>query len=151
MIHGVKTKTLRVIPDDRGWLAEILRRDDELFEEFGQVYVTATYPGVVKAWHRHDKQTDNIACVAGMIKLVLYDGRTGSPSFGDINEFHLGVHHPTLVQVPAGVYHGWTCVSAGEALVVNVPTRPYDYARPDEQRLDPHDNDIPYSWKRKDG
>jgi dTDP-4-dehydrorhamnose 3,5-epimerase len=130
---------------------EILRRDDELFQGFGQVYMTTTYPGVVKAWHKHEKQTDNIACLAGMIKMALYDGRPGSPTYREINQFYLGVHNPTLVQVPAGVYHGWMCVSEEEALVVNVPTEPYDRVNPDEQRLDPHTNDIPYDWKRKDG
>jgi dTDP-4-dehydrorhamnose 3,5-epimerase len=151
MIEGVKTKALLVIPDERGRLMEILRRDDELFQKFGQVYMTTTYPGVVKAWHKHEKQTDNIACLAGMIKLALYDGRPGSPTYQEINQFYLGVHNPMLVQVPAGVYHGWMCVSEEEALVVNIPTEPYDRAKPDEQRLDPHENDIPYDWKRKDG
>ncbi|HUW83274.1 MAG TPA: dTDP-4-dehydrorhamnose 3,5-epimerase, partial [Phycisphaerae bacterium] len=56
MIHQVRTKSLRVIPDERGWLMEVLRRDDEMFIQFGQVYVTAAYPGVVKAWHYHKKQ-----------------------------------------------------------------------------------------------
>jgi dTDP-4-dehydrorhamnose 3,5-epimerase len=83
--------------------------------------------------------------------MALYDGRAGSPTYREINEFYLGVHNPTLVQVPAGVYHGWMCVSQEEALVVNIPTEPYDRAKPDEQRLDPHRNDIPYDWKRKDG
>ena len=151
MIEGVKTKQLRVIPDERGRLMEILRRDDELFQGFGQVYMTTTYPGVVKAWHKHEKQTDNIACLAGMIKMALYDGRAGSPTHGEVNQFYIGVHNPMLVQVPAGVYHGWMCVSKEEALVVNIPTEPYDRANPDEQRLDPHTNDIPYDWKRKDG
>ena len=77
-IHGVKVKSLRVVPDDRGWLMEILRADDQdLFSRFGQVYVSATYPGVVKAWHYHERQTDNFACIAGMIKLVLVDTRDG--------------------------------------------------------------------------
>ena len=71
-IEGVKTKSLRVVPDDRGWLMEILRADDpELFTRFGQVYLSATYPGAVKAWHYHKQQVDNFACVAGMVKLVL--------------------------------------------------------------------------------
>ncbi len=151
MIDGVKTKALRVIPDERGRVMEILRRDDELFQGFGQVYMTTTYPGVVKAWHKHEKQTDNIACLAGMIKMVVYDSRPGSPTRGEINQFYIGVHNPMLVQVPAGVYHGWMCVSEEEALIVNIPTEPYDRANPDEQRLDPHQNDIPYDWKRKDG
>ena len=49
MIDGIIIKELKVIPDERGRLMEILRSDDKLFERFGQVYVTTTYPGVVKA------------------------------------------------------------------------------------------------------
>ena len=151
MIDGVKVKHLKVIPDERGRLMEILRQDDEVFESFGQVYLTTTYPGVVKAWHKHEKQSDNVCCVHGMLKLVLYDGREGSPTAGQIDRYYLGVHQPTLVHIPAGIWHGWMCISPKEALVVNVPTRPYDRAHPDEQRLDPRDQAIPYDWDRRDG
>ena len=151
MIDGLKIKKLGVIPDQRGRVMEILRCDDGLFQKFGQVYMTTTYPGVVKAWHKHEKQADNIACIAGMIKMALYDGRPGSPTHGEVNEFYLGVHNPVLVQVPSGVYHGWMGMSPEEAVIINIPTEPYDREHPDEQRLDPHDNDIPYVWKRRDG
>ena len=150
-IEGVKTKTLRVIPDERGWLMEILRADDsELFTKFGQAYVSATYPGVVKAWHYHQRQIDNFACVAGMVKLVLVDTRPGSRTNGAFNEFFIGTHNPMLVQVPNLVYHGWKCISTDVSLVVNVPTEPYAYAEPDEYRLEPHGT-LPYNWSRKDG
>ncbi len=151
MIDGVKTKKLRVIPDERGRVMEILRNDDKLFSKFGQVYMTTTYPGVVKAWHKHEKQTDNVACVQGMIKLALYDPREDSPTYGEINQFYIGIYNPELIQIPAGVYHGWMCVSNEEAIIVNVPTEAYNHEAPDEQRLDPHLNDIPYDWSRKDG
>ncbi|OQX55651.1 MAG: dTDP-4-dehydrorhamnose 3,5-epimerase [Candidatus Aminicenantes bacterium 4484_214] len=151
MIEGVYVKKLRVIPDERGRLMEILRSDDKLFQKFGQVYMTTTYPGVVKAWHFHRQQTDNIACVQGMIKLALYDSRPESATKGEVNQFYLGVHNPLLIQVPPGVYHGWMCVSQEEAMVINIPTEVYNYEKPDEYRLDPHQNDIPYDWRRKDG
>jgi len=151
MIEGVKTKNLKVIPDERGRLMEILRQDDSLFLEFGQVYMTTTYPEVVKAWHKHEKQADNVACIQGMIKLVLYDPRENSSTYKEVNQFLIGIHNPMLVQIPAGVYHGWMCVSQEEAIIVNIPTEAYNYEHPDEQRLDPHDNDIPYDWRRKDG
>src|SRR3990170_1354878 len=106
MIEGVMVKQLKVIPDERGRLMEILRCDEEMFEKFGQVYLTTGYPGVVKAWHYHKGQTDHFCVVKGMMK---------------------------------------------EALLINIPTEPYQLAKPDEFRLDPHDNDIPYSWERKDG
>ena len=150
-IDGVKTKSLRVLPDERGYLMEILRVDDpEFFTRFGQVYVSATYPGVVKAWHYHERQIDNFACVAGMVKLVLVDTRPGSPTKDAVNEFFVGAQNPMLVQVPNLVYHGWKCISTDMALVVNVPTDPYHYAEPDEYRLDPH-HTLPYDWTRKDG
>jgi len=150
-IEGVQVKQLRAIPDERGWLMEILRRDEtELLPQFGQVYVSATYPGVVKAWHFHKLQVDNFACVAGMVKLVLVDTREGSPTKGAINEFFVGTHNPMLVQVPNLVYHGWKCISTDLALVINVPSEQYDRRSPDEHRLEPHGT-LPYDWTRKDG
>ncbi|MBU1186868.1 MAG: dTDP-4-dehydrorhamnose 3,5-epimerase family protein [Acidobacteria bacterium] len=151
MIHGLKEKKLKVIPDERGRLMEILRSDDPDFQKFGQVYVTTTYPGVIKAWHLHRKQTDHICCVQGMIKLVVYDSRKDSPTYREINRFMIGIHHPALVRIPPGVYHGWMCVSPEEAVVVNTPTELYNYDNPDEERLDPHGEEIPYDWKRRDG
>jgi len=150
-IAGVQIKPLRLVPDERGWLMEILRSDDQdVFTKFGQVYVSATYPGVVKAWHYHKVQIDHFACIAGMVKLVLIDTRPGSPTEGAINEFFVGSQNPQLVQVPNLVYHGWKCISEEPSLVVNVPTEPYRYDEPDEFRLDAHGM-LPYDWSRKDG
>jgi dTDP-4-dehydrorhamnose 3,5-epimerase len=151
LIDGVKTKPLRLVPDERGWLLEILRADEtDLFRRFGQIYVSATYPGVVKAWHYHKHQTDNFACIAGMVKLVLIDTREGSPTRGLVNEFFLGTQNPTLVQVPNLVYHGWKCISLEPSLVVNIPDEPYNREQPDEFRLEAHGS-LPYDWSRKDG
>lgn len=150
-IHDVKTKPLRLIPDERGFLLEMLRVDDQdLFTAFGQVYVSATYPGAIKAWHYHERQVDNFVCIAGMVKLVLVDTRDDSPTKGAVNEFFLGTQNPTLVQVPNLVYHGWKCVSLEMALVVNTTNEPYRYDKPDEFRLEPH-GALPYDWGRKDG
>lgn len=149
MIHGVRTKALRPIPDERGRLMEILRRDDELFAGFGQVYMTTAHPGVVKGWHYHKKQIDSFAVVKGMIKLALYDRREDSPTRSEVNEFFLGEHQPLLVQIPAGVLHGFKCVGAEEAIVINCTSEPYDRENPDEFRVDPFSPDIPYDWALK--
>jgi dTDP-4-dehydrorhamnose 3,5-epimerase len=151
MIDGVMVKALKVIPDERGRLMEILRCDDEMFRKFGQVYLTTGYPGVVKAWHYHKTQTDHFCVIKGMMKVALYDSRDGSPTKGEVDEFFLGEHRPILLRIPSLVYHGFKTVSTEEALLINIPTEPYRYADPDEFRVPPHDNDIPYSWERKDG
>ena len=145
-IHGVWVKDLKVIPDERGRLMEILRADDEGFDRFGQVYLSTTYPGVVKGWHLHKVQDDFFACVRGMVKLVIYDAREESPTRGLVKEYYLGDHNPQLVKVPAGTYHGWKCVSQEESLVINVPSESYNYDTPDEYRAPWDTPDIPYSW-----
>ncbi len=145
-IMGVVFKRLKFIADERGRLMEILRRDDDLFEKFSQVYITTAYPGVVKAWHLHKKQDDFIACVKGMIKLVLFDGRKNSKTFGIINEFFIGDYNPMLVKVPSNVWHGFKCISNEEAIVVNLPTELYNYEKPDEFRLPYNTKKIPYNW-----
>lgn len=150
-IAGVEAKTLKVIPDERGRLMEIFRSDDELFTRFGQVYMTTAYPGVVKGWHYHKQQSDNMAVVRGMMKLVLYDSREDSATHGQVNEFFFGEHNPLLIKIPPFVFHGFKAVSECEAIVINIPTEPYNYGEPDEFRVHPHDNDIPYEWDRKDG
>jgi dTDP-4-dehydrorhamnose 3,5-epimerase len=151
MIEGVRTKPLRTIADDRGWLFEILRCDDDLFTRFGQVYLTAVYPGVVKAWHCHRKQIDNLAVVSGMARLVLADCREGSSTRGTIEEFIIGDQNRMLVQIPPGVYHGLMGLGVTPALALNCPSEPYHRDHPDEIRL-PFDTDqIPYTWQIRNG
>lgn len=149
-IEGVQTKPLRVVPDERGRLMEILRCDDKIFRKFGQVYMTTVYPGTVKAWHYHKLQWDSFAVLRGMLKLVLFDGREGSPSRGQIQEFFIGDHNPLLVQIPPMLHHGFKGISPEETIVLNCPTETYDAANPDEYRLPAHTKEIPYDWARLD-
>jgi len=147
MIEGVVAKQLKQVTDERGWLIEIVRSDWEQFQKFGQVYVTAAYPQVAKAWHMHKKQTDNIACIKGMIKLVLYDGREKSKTKNEINEFTIGERNLLTVKIPPEVWHGFKTVTEEYALILNVPTELYNYKEPDEHRLPPDTKKIPYDWK----
>ena len=151
LIDGVKVKTLRLIPDERGWLMEILRSDDPDFRKFGQAYITVAYPGVVKGWHYHRKQTDHFAVVSGMAKVVLYDDREGSATRGIINEFFIGDLNPTLLIIPPFVIHGMKGIGTEPAILLNIPDQVYAYDNPDEFRIPPHGMDIPYDWELKDG
>ena len=151
MIEGVVVKPLKVIPDERGFLMEILRSDDPFYEKFGQAYLTVAYPGVVKGWHYHKLQTDHFCAVRGMAKVVLYDDRESSPTRGEIGEFFMGERNPILLRIPAGVLHGMKGMGVEPAYILNIPTELYRHDDPDEYRVPAHDNDIPYSWERKDG
>lgn len=151
LIQGVETKKLSVIADERGMLMEILRADDPIYMKFGQVYMTTAFPGVVKAWHYHQVQYDHFCCLAGQIKLVLFDGRKNSPTRGVLNEFFLGPRTNLVVRVPPLVFHGFKGTGTKESIVLNVPTEPYKHDSPDEYRLPFDDASIPYQWDLKHG
>lgn len=150
MIKDVQIKKLKLIPDDRGRLMEILRSDEGIFENFGQVYMTTAYPGIVKAWHYHKKQDDHFTCISGTMCLALYDARKDSPTYKEVNDFIINLDNPILVKIPKHVYHGFKCVGNKEAIVINVPTLPYNHKDPDEYRLDAFENEISYDWKKGD-
>lgn len=149
LIEGVQMKPLKVIPDDRGRLMEILRADDALFERFGQVYVTTAKPGVVKAWHYHKLQADHWVCLIGKARVGLYDPRPDSSTRGLVNEFIMTPEEPFLLKIPIFVYHGFKGMAADrETMIMNIPTVPYNYKTPDEYRADPYDPAIPFDWRR---
>lgn len=129
---------------------EILRSDDPFFEGFGQCYVTICKPNIVKGWHYHKLQTDHFVCLQGQAKVVLYDARKKSATFGKINEFILGWYNPVMVKIPTYVYHGFTALGNTEAMILNLPTKVYNYKNPDEHRINPFDPEIPYNWGNVD-
>ena len=148
MINGVLVVPLRRIPDERGMVMHMLRRDAPYFERFGEIYFSVAYPGVVKGWHRHTRMTLNYAVVSGMIKLVLYDDRPKSPTRAQIQELFVGEHNYCLVKIPPMVWNGFKGISATPAILANCATLPHDPA--EIERMAPHAGGIPYDWGRKD-
>lgn len=153
MIDGVKIKELKVIADDRGLLMEILRNDDEIFEKFGQVYLTVVKRGVAKGWHYHKIQNDHFICVGGKALVVLYDARDGSPTKGEVTEFILsepgldGQH--IVLKIPVGVFHGFTAIDCEQAKIINLPTEMYNRKEPDEYRCAWNSPEVPYTWPKE--
>ena len=143
-IEGVKIIPLRRIADERGTVYHMLKRTDPHFVQFGEIYFSTVYPGVIKGWHRHQEMTFNYACIFGRIKLVLYDERPGSPTNGGLMEIFLGPDNYSLAIIPPAVWNGFKGMSEPFAIVANCCTHPHDPSR--STRLDPFKNHIPYDW-----
>lgn len=145
MIEGVIVKPLGKMPDERGSVMHMMRRDDPEFEHFGEIYFSEIYPGVIKGWHIHREMTLNYAVPCGMIKLVLYDEREESATRGEVQEIFLGDKNYALVRIPPLVWNGFKGMGSAPAIVANCATIPHS---PDEiERLDPLENHIPYDWE----
>lgn len=143
-IDGLLRIPLRRIPDERGTIMHMLRADDAHFIQFGEIYFTTVYRGVVKGWHRHCEMTLNYACVFGRVKLVVYDDRPESPTRGTVEEIFLGPDDYSLVVIPPELWSGFKGMTTPLAIVANCCTHGHDPSR--TTRLDPFDNDIPYDW-----
>ena len=146
MIQGVVVKKLVRHPDDRGYFMEILRDDDNLLRRFGQASFSKSYPGVIKAFHYHEKQDDLWFFASGNAQVVLHDLRTESPTRGQTDVLYMGEDNPILVVIPQGVAHGYRVLGNEPAVIIYFTTRSYDPRDPDERRVAWDDPSIGFSW-----
>ena len=150
MIEGVKIIQLTKIPDERGTIFHMLRTSDPHFTKFGEIYFSKIYANAIKGWHLHKTITLNYCVVSGMIKLVLYDSRKLSKTYGEIMELFIGDDNYTLVSIPPNITNGHKGLST-HSILANCTDYPHDQIESEEMvRLDPHSNEIPYNWERKD-
>jgi dTDP-4-dehydrorhamnose 3,5-epimerase len=115
-----------------------------------QVHVTSTLPGRVRAWGLHERSTDRLFVVSGMVSIVVYDARHDSETFDAIKHFLIGDRSPGLLVIPPNLYHGWRNIGTTEAFIVNLPSVQYNYAEPDARDL-PYESPeaseiVPFRW-----
>jgi dTDP-4-dehydrorhamnose 3,5-epimerase len=146
MIHGVKIKQLKKFCDDRGFLVELIKFGEDSFCEVKQTNYTETYPGVIKAFHWHRKQSDVWFVVRGNAQVVLYDQRWDSPTHQETQVICAGEDNPCLILIPPGVVHGYRVLGNEKVGLFYHVSEPYDPASPDEQRIAFDDPQINFNW-----
>jgi dTDP-4-dehydrorhamnose 3,5-epimerase len=133
MLEGIRVKPINRLPDERGSFTEVMRKDwKDLFGEdtVAQANLSSTYPGVIRAWHRHLKgQTDYFLAIKGLIKICAFDEDTK-----ELNEVISSALNLQLVRVPGHYWHGFKVLGDESAVVLYFTTNLYDPANPDEER-----------------
>ena len=154
MLEGVRIYELKKIPDERGFFAELLRKDwkDILGDEWiVQANLSYSYPGVIRAWHRHLRgQTDYFIVLQGAMRICAYDEKTGQ-----LDEIVASEHKLQIVRIPGHYWHGTKTISDKPSLTLYFVTRLYDYSNPEEERRPWNDPTIidprtgkPYDWNK---
>ncbi len=150
-IHDVVFRPTRPVPHEDGHVIEVARASwDMIGEPIVQVHVTTTLPGRHRAWGLHQRSTDRLFVASGLVKFAIFDGRLNSPTYGCVNEVTISNLSPGLLIVPPNLYHGWKNIGSSEAIIINMPTKPYNYEAPDALDL-PWDSEaaartIPYRF-----
>lgn len=150
-IRGVEAKILSPNVDHRGYLAQIIDMTDPFWREpVVYSYCLSVRPGRIKGWGAHKRQVDRHFIAAGNARVVLCDGREGSPTFQRFSEFHFTDESRGLLRIPNGVWHAVQNWGTTDVLVMNFPTVPYNHADPDKFTLDPHSGPIEFDWDLRD-
>ena len=129
-MKGIVVKPLKKFADERGFFAEIMRKDWEIFEEeIMQANLSITYPNIVRAWHRHERgQVDYFLCIRGAVKICAYDDS------GEMAEIISSGENLQIVRIPGHYWHGFKAIGTEPAYLIYFVSRLYDYENPDEIR-----------------
>jgi dTDP-4-dehydrorhamnose 3,5-epimerase len=159
MLPGIRVRELNELADERGMFCELLTEDWKEFMEGDkvlQVNMSSSYPGIIRAWHRHARgQVDYFVVLRGLLRICAYDDRSDSPTRGDLAEIVSSEKKLQVVRIPGFYWHGTKTLGNDPSLVVYFASRLYDYKNPDEERrpwndpkiIDPR-NGQPYDWDR---
>lgn len=146
-IEGVSIREVLHVPRDHGVITETFRPEwDPSGLPVVHVYQSRLFPAAIGAWSCHLQTVDRLFVNQGHLKIVLYDDRETSKTRGQLMELHVGDSRPTFLVIPIGVWHGLQNLGATDALVLNYPTKAYNYEDPDHYRLPYDSSEIPYSW-----
>jgi dTDP-4-dehydrorhamnose 3,5-epimerase len=147
VISDVKITTLKKISDERGKIMHMMRTDYPVFKKFGEIYFSTVKPKFVKAWHLHKEATLNYVCVKGKVKLVLFDDRKESKTFGKYQELILSPEDYFMVTIPPLIWNGFKGLDNSESIIANCITLPHD--EKEIVRKNPDDKYFKYDWKSK--
>lgn len=138
MLPGIRIYELKRFPDERGFFAEIMREDWKDFfgeDKVVQVNLSMSYPGIVRAWHRHLRgQVDYFVVVKGAMKICAYDDDKNSQTYGELTEIISTAEKLQVVRIPGRYWHGTKTIGVEPSLLIYFVTRLYDYSNPDEER-----------------
>jgi dTDP-4-dehydrorhamnose 3,5-epimerase len=158
-LNGVQVRNLNKSTDERGYFAEVARNDwYDLFGEkwFSQANLSNSYPGIIRAWHRHAKgQVDYFMVLRGAMKIVAYDGNKESATYGKMVEIIASEEKLQIVKIPGHYWHGTKTIGNKPSLTIYYVNNLYNYDNPDEERrpwndsliIDPKTNEA-YDWNR---
>jgi CDP-glucose 4,6-dehydratase len=145
MIHDVIITPLKKIVNQEGTVMHMLRKDNDFFKEFGEIYFSVVFPGAIKAWRMHKEMTVNLAAVQGNMQLVMLDKRENSPTKGKIKEVTLGEENYCLITIPPGIAYGFRGTGNENVMLANCATQPHD----DNEVIRIPLHDIAYDWSNE--
>jgi dTDP-4-dehydrorhamnose 3,5-epimerase len=141
LLEGIKIKPLKRRFDERGFFTEVMRTDWSDFlgeDKIVQANLSMSYPGIVRAWHRHLRgQVDYFLTIKGSLKICAYDEEKK-----ELEEIISTGQELQLVRIPGIYWHGFKVIGGEAALLLYFTNRLYDYENPDEEKRPWNDKNV---------
>lgn len=117
-----KLVTLEIHKDKRGSFTELFIEKD-----IKQISFSISLPNIIRAWHKHKKQTDYICVLKGKVKICVSDNKK-------IEEYILWGGELQVLKIPKNLWHGTKNIGGNTSYILYGVTKKYNKKDPDEQR-----------------
>lgn len=143
MLEGLRQTAVDIFPTEAGAVLRGLRRSDEDFTDFGEVYFSVIDEARINAWKMHSKMTMSLLVPVGKVLFWLIDDRKHSATFQEKQKVILSRSSYSRLIVPPGIWFGFRGLAMGESAVCNISDREHD---PQEVLRKPQDA-ISVDWE----
>ena len=126
MLEGMIRTDLNIISSENGKIMHGVKKFDNGFVDFGEVYFSTVEKGAIKAWKLHREMTLNLMVPVGKVLFCFYDVRENSSSYGEKYKTILSQHPYFRLTVPPEIWFGFNGMSDGLNLICNVADIPHE-------------------------
>ena len=134
MIESIQQYKLGVIEAEEGAVLHFIKKTDNGFREFGEVYFSTVNKESIKAWKLHKRMTLNLVVPVGQVMFHFIDSRPNSINYNKIETIVLSQNPYTRLTVPPMFWFGFKGLSDGLNLISNQADLEHD---PDEVERKP--------------
>ena len=118
-VNSIKIKNLEIIKNKKGDIIKFLKKKDNLFKGFGEIYFSEIYSKQKKGWNFHKKNTCLISVPFGNVSFKIFN-----PLKKKMTSIVINKKNQKIIQIPP---RNWFMFysKAKKSLVVNLMNKPH--------------------------
>ena len=118
-VNSIKIKNLKIIKNKKGDIIKFLKKKDNLFKGFGEIYFSEIYSNQQKGWNFHKKNTCLISVPFGNVNFKIFN-----PEKKIMTSIAINKKNQKIIQIPPGNWFMFYSKTK-KSLVVNLMNKPH--------------------------
>ena len=125
LLEGMIIVNQKIISSEEGSIFHVMKKRDQGFKGFGEVYFSTVVKDCVKAWKLHHKMTLNLTVPVGVL-FTFFDPRKESRTPNHSSKILMSQNPYFRLTVPPGIWFGFKGLSEGLNIVCNIADIEHD-------------------------